>query len=131
MLGKFHKLLKPGGYVLLDVYSFASFEQREEIAKYELNLLDGFWSADKYYGFLNTFKYEKEKIILDKYTIVQAERLWTVYNWLQHFDPVGINKEFVESGFKVDEFYSDVSGSIFDSKAGEFAVVARKPQPDG
>jgi len=127
MLGKFHKLLNPSGHVLLDVYSLASFEQREEIAKYEWNLLDGFWSPNKYYGFLNTFKYEKEKVVLDKYTIVEADRLRTVYNWLQYFDPDAINVEFVESGFKVDELYSDVAGSIFDAKAGEFAVVARKP----
>ena len=127
MLGKFHKLLNPSGHVLLDVYSLASFEQREEIAKYEWNLLDGFWSPNKYYGFLNTFKYEKEKVVLDKYTIVEADRLRTVYNWLQYFDPDAITVEFVESGFKVDELYSDVAGSIFDAKAGEFAVVARKP----
>ena len=126
ILGNFYKLLKPSGYVFLDVYSLASFEQREEIAVYELNLLDGFWSPNKYYGFLNTFKYEKEKVVLDKYTIVEAARLRTVYNWLQYFDPDEINREFVESGFKVDEFYSDVSGSKFEAKAGEFAVVARK-----
>jgi len=126
MLGKFHKLLKPGGHVLLDVYSLASFEQREEIARYEVSLLDGFWSPDKYYGFLNTFKYEKEKVVLDKYTIVEADRLRTVYNWLQYFDPDAITVEFAESGFKVDELYSDVAGSTFDPKAGEFAVVASK-----
>ncbi len=127
MLGKFHKLLKPGGYVLLDVYSLASFEQREETARYEVNLLDGFWSPTKYFGFLNTFKYEREKVVLDKYTIVQADRLWTVYNWLQYFDPDGISTEFVESGFQVDAFYADVAGSTFDAQAGEFAVAARKP----
>jgi SAM-dependent methyltransferase len=121
ILGKFYKLLNPRGYVLLDVYSLASFEQREEIAMYELNLLDGFWSPDTYYGFLNTFKYKKEKVVLDKYT-----RLRTVYNWLQYFDPDELIREFVESGFKVDEFFSDVSGSNFEAKAGEFAVIARK-----
>ena len=50
----------------------------------------------------------------------------TVYNWLQYFDPDELNKEFVESDFKIDEFYSDVTGSTFDAKVGEFAVVARK-----
>jgi 2-polyprenyl-3-methyl-5-hydroxy-6-metoxy-1,4-benzoquinol methylase len=126
MLAKFYKLLKPSGYVLLDVYSLVSFEQREETAEYELNLLDGFWSPNKYYGFLNTFKYEEEKVVLDKYTVVEADRLRTVYNWLQHFDPDQVNVEFAESGFKVEELYSDVAGSVFDAKAGEFAVVARK-----
>ena len=126
MLAKFYKLLKPSGYVLLDVFSLVSFEQREEVAEYELNLLDGFWSPNKYYGFLNTFKYEEEKVVLDKYTIVEADRLRTVYNWLQYFDPDQINVEFAESGLKVEEFYSDVSGNVFDAKADEFAVVGRK-----
>ena len=75
---------------------------------------------------MNTFKYEKENVVLDKYTIVEADRLRTVYNWLQYFDPDELNKEFVESDFKIDEFYSDVFGSTFDAKAGEFAIVARK-----
>jgi len=126
MLGKFHSLLRPGGYVLLDVYSLVAFEQRKETAEYELNLLNGFWSPNRYYGFLNTFKYDDERVVLDKYTIVEADRSWTVYNWLQYFDPDQINVEFAESGLKVEEFYSDVSGSVFDAKAGEFAVVARK-----
>jgi SAM-dependent methyltransferase len=61
LLNKFHKVLKPGGSVFLDVYSLAAFEQRKEVAIYELNQLNGFWSPDKYYGFLNTFKYDDDK----------------------------------------------------------------------
>jgi len=48
--------MEPGGSVLLDVYSLTAFEQREETAMVEANLLNGFWSPNKYYGFLNTFK---------------------------------------------------------------------------
>jgi 2-polyprenyl-3-methyl-5-hydroxy-6-metoxy-1,4-benzoquinol methylase len=74
ILRKFHKILKTGGSVLLDVYSRMAFDQREEVATYEMNLLNGFWSPNKYYGFLNTFKYYNGKIVLDKYTIVESER---------------------------------------------------------
>ncbi|MHC4542859.1 MAG: SAM-dependent methyltransferase [Planctomycetota bacterium] len=69
MLSKFYTILEPGGSVLLDVYSLTAFDQREETAVYEADLLNGFWSPNKYYGFLNTFKYESEKVVLDKYTI--------------------------------------------------------------
>jgi hypothetical protein len=34
MLSKFYALLKPGGSVLLDVYSLNSFNQKEESATY-------------------------------------------------------------------------------------------------
>jgi SAM-dependent methyltransferase len=126
MLAKFYKMLSPGGCVLLDVYSLAAFYEREEAAIYELNQLNGFWSPDDYYGFQNTFKYDKEKVILDKYTIVEATRTRTIYNWLQYFSHDGLKKEFEECGFAVDSFYSDVAGSPFDPESKEFAIVAKK-----
>jgi len=126
ILSKFHTILEPGGSVLLDVYSLAAFDEREEATTCEANLLNGFWSPNKYYGFLNTFKYEEEKVVLDKYTIIEASRTRTVYNWLQYFSPETLDREFEECGFTVEEHYSDVAGSPFDSKTKEFAVVAKK-----
>ncbi|MHC4742775.1 MAG: class I SAM-dependent methyltransferase [Planctomycetota bacterium] len=98
LLGKFGSLLKPGGAVLLDVNSLNRFEKREESATCERNQLDGFWSAEDYYCFVNTFKYEKEKVILDKYTIIEASRQRVVYNWFKHFSPEMLEKEFAECG---------------------------------
>jgi cyclopropane fatty-acyl-phospholipid synthase-like methyltransferase len=126
MLSKFYTILEPGGSVLLDVYSLTAFDQREETAMYEANLLNGFWSPNKYYGFVNTFKYESEKVVLDKYTIIEASRTRIVYNWLQYFSPEALEREFVECGFAVEKLYSDVAGSPFDSESKEFAVVAKK-----
>jgi cyclopropane fatty-acyl-phospholipid synthase-like methyltransferase len=126
MLSMFHTILEPGGSVLLDVYSLKAFDQREETAMYEANLLNGFWSPNKYYGFLNTFKYESEKVVLDKYTIIEASRTRIVYNWLQYFSPEAMERELLECGFAVEKLYSDVAGSPLDSESKEFAVVARK-----
>jgi 2-polyprenyl-3-methyl-5-hydroxy-6-metoxy-1,4-benzoquinol methylase len=126
ILSKFHKILKPGGSILLDVYSLTAFEQREEAATYAVNLLNGFWSANKYYGFLNTFKYDNEKIVLDKYTIIESDRTRTVYNWLQFFSPAELEREFMESGFSIESFYSDVAGTPYDRNSSEFAVIGKK-----
>ncbi len=126
MLRKFHSLLAPGGSVLLDVYSLNAFEHCEEACSYGMNLLDGFWSAEKYYGFLNTFKYDDTKVILDKHTVVEAARIRTVYNWLQCFSPESLWSEFEEAGFTRQEIYADVAGTPFDEMASEFAIVASK-----
>ncbi len=126
MLGKFRHLLSPGGAILLDVYSLQAFAEREEAALYEADQLHGFWSPDPYYGFLNTFKYETEKVTLDKYTIVEAERTRTVYNWLQHFSPEELEQEFSACGLKVEKRYANVAGDSFETQAGEFAVVGRR-----
>lgn len=126
VLEKFHTILKTGGAVLLDVYSLTAFDQREEEATYEKNLLYGFWSPNEYYGFLNTFKYEQEKVILDKYTIFEESRKRVVYNWLQYFETETIRKEFEECGFRVADLFSDVAGKPFAPESTEFAIVAKK-----
>ncbi len=126
LLEKFHKILKPDGAVLLDVHSLNAFKSKEEVITYEPYLLNGFWSPNKYYGFLNTFKYDKEKVILDKYTIIEKSRTKTIYNWLQYFDIETLKSEFEESGFIIEELYLDVAGNHFNEKSNEFAVIAKK-----
>jgi len=126
MLRKFHGLLAPGGAVLLDVYSLAAFAGRKELAICEVDLLDGFWSPHRYYGFLNTFTYDEEKVVLDKYTIVEEARTRTIYNWLQYFSPEGLEQELNHCDLDVEKRYADVAGSTYKPEHTEFAVVARK-----
>ncbi|MFC2112679.1 class I SAM-dependent methyltransferase [Bacteroidota bacterium] len=126
ILTKFNSILQPGGSILLDVYSLNAFNEREEANSYEVNMLNGFWSNDKYYGFLNTFKYDSEKVVLDKYTILETERTRTVYNWLQYFSSESLLSEFKEAGFVQHELYGNVAGAPFDETDSEFAIVARK-----
>jgi len=126
MLTRFYRFLNIGGSVLLDVYSLNAFDRREEASTYEYMQLDGFWSSENYYGFLNTCKYDEEKVILDKYTIIEEARTQTVYNWLQYFSPESLRKEFEESGFNIEEYYSDVAGTVFSPESKEFAIVAKK-----
>lgn len=125
MLGKFHAMLAPGGFVLLDVYSLRAFEERDEAAVYGENLGDGFWSACPYFGFHNTCKYEEERVVLDKYTIVEAQRTRAIYNWLQCFSPDALQREFEDAGFRNLELRGDVAGAAFDETASEFAIIAR------
>ncbi len=117
--------MKSDGHLLLDVYSLAAFEQREEVTRYECNLFNSFWSPSPYYGFLNTFRYGEEKVTLDKYTIVEPERTRTVFNWLQYYTPEMLEREFAESGLSVEAMFADVAGSPLSAESPEFAVVAK------
>ncbi|MFC1838947.1 methyltransferase domain-containing protein [Thermodesulfobacteriota bacterium] len=126
MLSKFYSFLKQGGSVLLDVYSLNGFYQREESSTYEFNQLNNFWSPGDYYCFVNAFRYNEEKVSLDKYTIIEKSRTRIVYNWLQYFSRESLCKEFEENGFEVDSYYSNVAGDPFDPDSTEFAITARK-----
>ncbi len=126
LLEKFHRLLKDGGAVLLDVFSLEAFNNRSEVSLYEHRQLNGFWSANDYYGFMNTFKYDQEKVILDKYTIIEEEKTKVVYNWLQYFSEGMLKNELQNSGFVIQETYADVAGSEYSENNEEFAIVAVK-----
>jgi len=127
LLRRFHALLDDNGYVVFDVYSLAGFAQREETAQYAHNLLNGFWAAEEYYGFLNTFLYDEEHVALDKYTLFTAEREWEVYNWLQYFSTDALRDEVERAGFTICAIHADVAGGEYDEARSEFAVVLRKP----
>lgn len=126
MLSRFHTFLKPEGSILFDIPSLKAFDTREETTIYEVNLMNNFWSPGKYHGFLHTFKYDKEKVILDRYTIIEVNRTRIIYNWLQHFSPEMIEDELETCGFRTKDFFSDAAGSVYDPESEVFAIVAGK-----
>ena len=126
MLNKFYKFLKPDGSVLIDVYSMNAFNQREETETYEHSLLDGFWSPENYYCYQHIFKYDEEKVVLDKYTIIEEKQTRVVYNWLQYYNENSLRKEFKENGFEVEELYSDLTGTAISPESLEIVIVAKK-----
>ena len=127
MLGKFRNLLKAHGKIILDAHSLNYFNEKKELNTYELNQLDHFWSSEDYYCFVNCFKYNHEKVTLDKYTIIEANgRKRVVYNWLQCFSVNSLKDEFERNGLKIDNVYGDVAGHDYDPQSPEFAVVVSK-----
>ena len=64
------------------MYAIAAFAAGEEAATYA-HRQGGFWSPEPHFVFQNTFKYQAERVLLDKYTIVEKARTRVVFNWLQ------------------------------------------------
>ena len=125
ILRKFRRLLKPSGSVVLDVYTTHWFWQKQEAATYEHNHMNGFWSADDYYTFVNSFKYDSEQLVLDQYTVIEASRTRMIYNWQQTYSRESLMHEFTENGLNIREWYADVAGRKYDPHATEMAIIAQ------
>ena len=106
--------------------SFCSKLGREEGSSFEQKLMGGFWSADDYWGFLNTFKYDEAKVVLDKYAIVEPSRTRLVYNWLQYYSFEALARELEQNGLRIVGKYADVAGSEFVDESDTIAVVAER-----
>lgn len=126
LLANIHGLLEPGGSLLFDVVSLARYLTIEEGTEFAESLMDGFWSAEPYFGFHTVFTYDDERVVLDRYDIVERDRTWGVSNWLQHYDPDTLEAELASAGFEVASVLGDVAGAPYDRLGEEFAVIARK-----
>ena len=123
LLAVFRGLLRPGGALLLDVFSLARFQGLCESTGYEFCPGEGFWAQEPHYVFQNSFKYEPQNLALDRYTIVLPDERREVYNWLQHFTPEDLKSEMAAGGFELVETLGSVAGDAYDPEADEFAMV--------
>jgi cyclopropane fatty-acyl-phospholipid synthase-like methyltransferase len=126
LMAKWRGLLGPEGAVLLDVFSLRQYEATEEKALYEYLPDGGFWTQEPCYVFQNTFKYETEKVFLDKYVIYEQNRTRQIFNWLKCYSLDALKQELADNGFSITEHYANVAGEPYRDDAMEMAVVAQK-----
>lgn len=126
MLQRFADSMASDGRLILDVYSMTAFDRKREQLVFEENLLDGFWSPERYFGFLATFRYDVEHVTLDRYTIIEPHRRREVFNWLQHFSVDDLRDELEAHGLVVESVLGDVAGRAYDPSGTELAVVVRR-----
>lgn len=88
--------------------------------------LNGFWSAEEDYGFVNTFKYDDEKVVLYNYSLFEADRSRVVHNWLQYFRLEALTEEFAASGFRIEEVFGDTTGAALMPDSAEMTVIAKR-----
>jgi 2-polyprenyl-3-methyl-5-hydroxy-6-metoxy-1,4-benzoquinol methylase len=126
LLSVFYKCLKDDGLILFDVLSINAYAKKNESSSFKHNLRNGFWSKYDYFGFEHCFKYDDLYISLDKYSIVENTGIWHVYNWFQYYSKEMIEKELLDSNFKVTEYFSNTTGETYSTESNEIVIIGKK-----
>lgn len=121
---KVHASLRPGGVFLFDVLSKRAFQNKTEGVEFDFRYMDGFWSAEDYYAFMNSFVYENEYVTLDKYTIIEKNTTWSIFNWMQYFGESEIKNELKVAGFATFETHYSTPLGNGDEDQDSFLVAA-------
>lgn len=124
LLGTVRDHLAPGGSFVLDVDHLPAFAEVREETEFAPGLMDGFWSAEPYFGFRTTHRYDDERVSLDRYDVVEAGRTRTFCNWVRYFDPDELTRELADAGLRTVDVLGDLSGAPFDPDGPQLAVVA-------
>ena len=125
ILQKIYQALKPGGRLLLDVFSLAKFQAFAEARTWEHFPLGGFWRAEPYLETKNCVKYP-EHMTLEQYVIVTDTRSDAFYIWNTYFTPDKLEKETTAAGFRTIALYGDVSGSTYSAASPTLALLVEK-----
>jgi len=125
LLRRMRALLSPGGHILFDVFTTTVFAGRIADSEIAENLMDGFWSTSPYVGIRRTWTYPEQRVVLDRYAIVEPERIRSIFNWFQYFDREALGRELTDGGFDAVEWYTDVAGTPYSEDAPTLAVIAR------
>lgn len=125
VLQNIYKHLKPGGKLLLDVFSMAEYNRFQEQQTWELHKSGGFWREKEYVEISKFCKYSVS-VTLEQFVIVSSEEIASYYLWNTYFTKETLAKEVEEVGFEICGIYSDVAGSRFYKESPTIAVLLVK-----
>lgn len=124
LLGKIRAMLKPGGLFILDVNSVHVLEGYKEETEIAAGMMGGFWSAGEYVGIRQEWLYPQDDLSLTRFTIVEPDQAWAVYNWRQCYTVDSIRAELARNGFRVPEVYGDLKGAPVSGASALYGVFA-------
>ena len=119
--------LRPAGSFVVDVTAAPRFDQVEPDVVAADDLMGGFWAPGPYHATHETWTYPELRLVLDRYTVVEAERTRQFWNWLHCLTPDEASTELTAAGFATPTRVGDVAGAPYDPTSPTFAVVARRP----
>ena len=127
LLNKVHKALKPGGFIVFDVFTKYFFSKEEAEQSWYISDDEGFWSEEEHLLLQSHFKYKKDKVRLDKYTMLLANgEVRTHHIWKHYFSLKRCINMMEESGFNVKEYWSNLQGKPFEKESPWIGMIAQK-----
>jgi 2-polyprenyl-3-methyl-5-hydroxy-6-metoxy-1,4-benzoquinol methylase len=123
LLQQVYRCLKENGVVFMNVSSLRQYNVRQKNSVLQYRERDGFWSPNPYYVFHKNFKYEKEHLLLDQFTIVEQSNMREINIWHQCYSPQTIAEELYESSFEVCAFFSNIIGDPYEKNTNEIGLL--------
>nr|WP_246600019.1 class I SAM-dependent methyltransferase [Gordonibacter massiliensis (ex Traore et al. 2017)] len=117
--------LRPGGALVLDVFSRRKLEAFEERTVWEDHPAGGFWNAGPHFEVQRCCRFA-DAVSLEQIAVI-AEGATSYHLWNTYFTPEMLSEELEEAGFAVAELVGDAAGAPLDETSPTIAVVARKP----
>jgi SAM-dependent methyltransferase len=127
LLRKVKKALKPGGYLIFDVFTKHYFDGKEAAQSWYISSEDGFWSEEEHLLLQSHFRYKKDKVRLDRYHLILKDGSIRTHNIWQHYFSLNRTISMMEkNGFLVKDYGSNLQGKPYQEKSPWIGMIAQK-----
>lgn len=124
LLEKVYKSLRPGGILLLDVFTADRQPARAECRRFEVGC-GGYWSQGDYLLLTQDWLYE-DAVYCCQYILLDGLGVRSFHVWEHLFTPEELAQEMAAAGFETMERYADHAGAAFVPGNGQLIAAARK-----
>lgn len=125
LMKKLYQHLRPGGKLLLDVFSMEQYNNFQEQQTWELCPNGCFWRKTEYLV-LNRNRRYPGGVTLEQVLVAADGDFTAYYLWNTCFTRESLIEEAKEFGFKTCEIYGDVAGSQYSRKSPTIAALFEK-----
>lgn len=122
VLQKIHRALRPGGKLLLDVFSMRQYGDFTCGRSWEDHPAGGFWSPAAHLE-VNSAGYFADDLTLRQTAVITETEIRRFYLWDTYFTRESLAAEVQAAGFAVCACYGDVSGAPYRQSSPTLAVL--------
>jgi 2-polyprenyl-3-methyl-5-hydroxy-6-metoxy-1,4-benzoquinol methylase len=123
LLEKVYKALRPGGVLLLDVFTTDRQPARVECQQFETGS-GGYWSQGNYLLLTQDWLYEGT-VYCRQYILLDGQGVRSFHIWEHFFTPEELAHEMAAAGFDSMESFADHGGTPYVPNNGQLIVAAR------
>lgn len=125
LLEKVYTSLRPGGHLLLDVFTPAFLQETQESTSWSYHSKGGFWNAAQHLCLSAQYMYDKN-ILLNR-TLVATRNAVHEYNiWNTCFAYDALVKEAMAGGFVVEYVFDNIAGAPYTGKKDTMCILLQK-----
>lgn len=125
LLALIHRALRPGGKLVLDVFTPAKVAKFAERRTWEQYPDGGFWRPDAHCAIQGNYIYD-DATTLEQTVVVAPGSVRPYYVWNRYFTPEGLAGELEHAGFHSLERFDTVAGKPWSGDAETLAMTAEK-----
>lgn len=126
LLRRMYERLRPGGILVLDVFSLCKLNAFEERTTWEEYPAGGFWNPNPHLEVQRSCRLN-DTVSLEQIAVIAPEGVKSYHLWNTYFVPASFSAELEAAGFEVTELVGDAAGAPLDDASLTICAIAHKP----